>query len=129
MGIAAGFRSDAAAHASDELTALALKLKAYLPAMQKVVATARRTRLDGEKVPAADRAFSLFDQHSQLIQRGRREKPVEFGRKVLLCPDRREVHQRLRGPICQFSLRQGNGRRHQSHSRSHNHAVFSMRLL
>jgi IS5 family transposase len=29
--------------------------------------------------------FSLFEQHTELIKRGRREKPVEFGHKVLLC--------------------------------------------
>ena len=36
-------------------------------------------------MPAADRVFSLFEQHTELIKRGRREKPVEFGHKVLLC--------------------------------------------
>jgi IS5 family transposase len=28
---------------------------------------------------------SLFERHTELIKRGRREKPVEFGHKVLLC--------------------------------------------
>ena len=32
--------------------------------------------------------FSLFEQHTELIMRGRREKPVEFGHKVLLCQSR-----------------------------------------
>ena len=36
-------------------------------------------------MPASDRVFSLFEQHTELIKRGRREKPVEFGHKVLLC--------------------------------------------
>ena len=42
-------------------------------------------RSTGETVPAAERVFSLFEQHTELIKRGRREKPVEFGHKVLLC--------------------------------------------
>ena len=32
------------------LTAVALELKAYLPAMQKIVTTARRARIEGETV-------------------------------------------------------------------------------
>jgi IS5 family transposase len=68
-----------------ELAAVALELKAYLSAMKTVVATARRAQIDGERVPAAERVFSIFEPHTELIQRGRREKPVEFGHKVLLC--------------------------------------------
>jgi len=67
------------------LVAVALQLKAYLPAMKTVVATARRAQVDGETVPAVERVFSLFEQHTELIKRGRRHKPVEFGHKVLLC--------------------------------------------
>ena len=67
------------------LAVVALELKAYLPAMKTVVATARRAQVDGETVPACERVFSLFEQHTELIKRGRRQKPVEFGHKVLLC--------------------------------------------
>ncbi len=83
--IAGEFVTQTIAQGNDDLAALALELRAYLPAMQKVVATARRAQLDGETVPAADRVFSLFERHTELIKRGRREKPVEFGHKVLLC--------------------------------------------
>lgn len=67
------------------LAAVALELQAYLPTMKTVVATARRAQVDGEKVPAAERVFSLFEPHTELIMRGRRQRPVEFGHKVLLC--------------------------------------------
>jgi len=67
------------------LAAVALELQAYLPAMKTVVATARRAQVDGEKVPAAERVFSLFEPHTELIMRGRRQRPVEFGHKILLC--------------------------------------------
>jgi IS5 family transposase len=67
------------------LAAVALELQTYLPAMQKIVATARRAQLDGDTVPACQRVFSLFEQHTELIKRGKRQKPVEFGHKVLLC--------------------------------------------
>jgi IS5 family transposase len=68
-----------------ELSAVALELQAYLPSMRMVAATARRANVDGETVPASDRVFSLFEPHTELIKRGRRQKPVEFGHKVLLC--------------------------------------------
>jgi IS5 family transposase len=67
------------------LAAVALELQAYLPAMKTIVSTARRAQVDGETVPACERVFSLFEQHTELIKRGRRQKPVEFGHKVLLC--------------------------------------------
>lgn len=79
LAIQAGSRGHSA------LTAVALELQAYLPAMKKVVAAARRAQIDGETVPARQRVFSLFESHTELIKRGRREKPVEFGHKVLLC--------------------------------------------
>jgi len=85
VAIAGEFCAWAASQANDELAAVALELRAYLPTMEQVVAQARRAQVDGEKVPAAERVFSLFEPHTELIKRGRREKPVEFGHKVLLC--------------------------------------------
>jgi IS5 family transposase len=85
VAIAAEFCGWAASQAGLALAAVALELKAYLPSMKKVVATARRAQLEGETVPARERVFSLFEQHTELIKRGRRQKPVEFGHKVLLC--------------------------------------------
>ncbi len=68
-----------------ELTAVANELQRFLPSMKKVVAQARRSQLEGEKVPAAERIFSIFEPHTELIKRGRHQKPVEFGHAVLLC--------------------------------------------
>jgi len=67
------------------LAAVALELQAYVPSMQTVVVNARRAQVEGETVPASQRVFSLFEPHTELIKRGKREKPVEFGHKVLLC--------------------------------------------
>jgi IS5 family transposase len=68
-----------------ELLAVAMELADFLPSMAMVVEQARRAQIDGEKVPAADRVFSIFEPHTELIMRGRRGKPVEFGHMVLLC--------------------------------------------
>jgi len=68
-----------------ELSAVADELKRFLPSMKKVASQARRSQLEKEKVPVAERVFSIFEPHTELIKRGRREKPVEFGHGVLLC--------------------------------------------
>jgi IS5 family transposase len=67
-----------------ELAAIADELEAMLPTMTQVVAQATRAQVQGERVPAAERVFSIFEPHTELIMRGRREKPVEFGHKMLL---------------------------------------------
>ncbi len=68
-----------------ELTAIADELRRFLPAMARVVEQARRAQVQGEKVPAAERVFSIFEPHTELLMRGRQQKPVEFGHMALLC--------------------------------------------
>jgi IS5 family transposase len=68
-----------------ELTAIADEVRRFLPAMKRVANQARRAQIQGEKVPAAERVFSIFEPHTELLKRGRRQKPVEFGHMVLLC--------------------------------------------
>ena len=60
------------------------QLAARLPVMRQAARAARRRAFDGEKVPNDEKVFSIFDPHTELIQRGRRGQPVEFGHKVLL---------------------------------------------
>ena len=64
------------------------QLADFLPAMKQVVAQASRAQLDGEKVPGSERVYSIFEPHAELIKRGRRHNPVEFGHAVLLCQTR-----------------------------------------
>jgi IS5 family transposase len=85
VGIAADFCVAYRASSQLELAGVALELEAYLPSMRTVAATARRANVAGETVPASERVFSLFEPHTELIKRGRRQKPVEFGHKLLLC--------------------------------------------
>jgi len=74
--------------ANIDLQGVAAELKAFLPSMTAAVVQARRAQLNGEKVPAAERVFSIFEPHTELIKRGRRGQPVEFGHKVLLTQSR-----------------------------------------
>lgn len=68
-----------------DLDAVVDELRRFLPAMKRVVEQARRAQFQGEKLPAAERVFSIFEPHTELLKRGRRQKPVEFGHMVLLC--------------------------------------------
>ena len=67
-----------------ELMSVGAVLADYLPVMRRVAAVARRREFDGEKVPNSEKVFSIFEPHTELIMRGRRSRPVEFGHKVLL---------------------------------------------
>jgi IS5 family transposase len=62
---------------------LGVELASYFPAMEKAVDAASR-RHAGEKVPNEDKVFSIFEPHTELIQRGKRDKPIEFGHKIVL---------------------------------------------
>jgi IS5 family transposase len=66
------------------LAAIAEELRRFLPPIHTVIETAERAGLRGEKVPASERVFSLFEPHVELIQRGKRSKPIEFGHKIVL---------------------------------------------
>jgi IS5 family transposase len=85
VAIAAHFCETFRSSSHFELAAVALELRSFLPSMQQVVAVARRVQVAHESVPASEKVFSIFEPHTELIKRGRREKPVEFGHKVLLC--------------------------------------------
>jgi IS5 family transposase len=67
-----------------ELMGIGEQLAARLPVMRQAVNVARRRAFDGEKVPNDEKVFSIFEPHTELIQRGRRGQPIEFGHKVLL---------------------------------------------
>ena len=64
------------------------QLKRYLPLVRTVCDTAERAGLKGETVPASDRVFSIFEDHVELIQRGKSRHPTEFGHAVWLAQTR-----------------------------------------
>ncbi|MDR2754601.1 MAG: ISNCY family transposase, partial [Planctomycetaceae bacterium] len=65
------------------MQAIALSLQYYFPVTAQIVTVAQR-RFYGEKVLVTEKIFSLFEPHTELLMRGRRNKPVEFGHKILL---------------------------------------------
>lgn len=63
---------------------IAIEMGKYLTSIRTVLEVAKRVWIHGEAVPAQERVFSIFEPHTELIKRGRRHKPVEFGHKILL---------------------------------------------
>lgn len=59
------------------------ELRTMLPRVEQVVGCAHRAN-NGETVPAADRIFSIFEPHAELLKRGKARKPVEFGHMVTI---------------------------------------------
>ncbi len=84
LGKAEKFVAWAKRSASLELMAIGAVLADYLPVMRRVANVARRREFEGEKVPNQEKVFSIFEPHTELIMRGRRGRPIEFGHKVLL---------------------------------------------
>lgn len=69
-GCRAGCRAEALSH--------------YLPLAARIVDQADRRVLQGETVPPDEKLYSLFEEHTELIVRGKAGKPIEFGHKVLI---------------------------------------------
>jgi IS5 family transposase len=83
------------------LPALRKDLTDYCALGDRVVDQARRRVLDGEQVPAAEKLYSVFEPHTDLIKRGKINKPVEFGHKVFLAES-------AQGLVTQYRVLDGN---------------------
>ena len=60
------------------------ELALYTPVAGRIVDQAQRRIFDGEVVPSNEKVYSLFEEHTELLIRGKAGKPVEFGHKVLI---------------------------------------------
>lgn len=63
------------------------ELKHYVELTQKVCNNARRRVLEGEVISNAEKIFSIFEPHTELIKRNKRPNPLEFGHRVLVIED------------------------------------------
>lgn len=60
------------------------ELKVKLSLAHDVLDQAYRKEVKGEVVPSSERIFSIFEDHTELLKRGKAQKPVEFGHLVSL---------------------------------------------
>ncbi len=75
--------------AVDRLDSLAIdqlrkQIQHFCQLADRVIDPTRRRVLLGEQVPSQQKVYSLFESHTDLIKRGKVQKPVEFGHKVFL---------------------------------------------
>jgi IS5 family transposase len=59
-------------------------LETFLPRTEKVIDQTTRRILQGEQVPASEKIVSFFEEHTDIIRRGKESRPVEYGHKVWL---------------------------------------------
>ena len=60
------------------------ELTHYLPLVARILHQARQRVIEGVILPPDEKLYSLFEEHTELIQRGKAGKPIEFGHKILL---------------------------------------------
>jgi IS5 family transposase len=70
--------------AAEEAQILANRLEHFLPLVEQAIEQSVRRVLDGESVPAQEKIVSIFEPHTNIIRRGKKERPTEFGHKVWL---------------------------------------------
>ena len=59
----------------------------YADLTAQVGGAARRRVLGGETAPNAEKIFSIFEPHTELIKRGKQPDPTQFGHKTLVIED------------------------------------------
>ncbi len=59
-------------------------LSHYLPLVAQIIHQAHQRVIEGHRLGPDEKLYSLFEEHTELIQRGKAAKPIEFGHKVLL---------------------------------------------
>jgi len=77
------------------------KIDHYCQLGARVIDQSRRRVLQGEQVPTEEKIYSIFETHTDLIKRGKIQKPIEFGHKIFLAES-------ARGLITQYRVLEGN---------------------
>src|SRR5205809_296955 len=87
--------------ASLSIDSLRSEITGYCKLADRVIDQSRRRVLQGEQVPTAEKIYSIFESHTDLIKRGKAQKPVEFGHKVFLAES-------AQGLITDYRVLEGN---------------------
>lgn len=90
----------------DSLTGITIQslrgqIQHYVGLADRVVEQSRRRVLEGQPVATAQKVFSIFEPHTDLIKRGKVLKDIEFGHKVFLAES-------ACGLITQYRVLDGN---------------------
>src|SRR5262249_30511297 len=101
------------------IAGLRQEMEHYCRLADKVLNQTRRRVLEGETVPAREKIYSIFEPHTDMIKRGKVNKPVEFGHKVFLAESEQ-------GLITDYEILEGNpnDEEHVAPSLEHHHELF-----
>src|SRR5439155_2402013 len=77
------------------------QITSYCDLADRVIDQTRRRVMEGEQVPSEQKIYSIFEDHTALIKRGKAQKPVEFGHKVFLAES-------AQGLITDYRVLEGN---------------------
>jgi len=72
---------------SKKLCTLLEQLTYYESMLEKHIDLVDRRILQGEKIPHNEKVFSIFEAHTEWIQKGKHHKKVELGHNVLITSD------------------------------------------
>jgi IS5 family transposase len=67
-----------------EAQGLTRQLTHFVPLVEQVIQQTVRRVMEGEKVPAQEKLVSIFEPHTDIIRRGKKGRPIEFGHKIWL---------------------------------------------
>jgi len=88
-------------HPAPEILSLYEDLDHFLTMSAVAIDQCERRVVKGEKVPASEKIVSIFEDHTDIIKRGKTQSPTEFGHKVLITTAKS-------GLITQYQVFRGN---------------------
>jgi len=56
----------------------------YIPIVERIINQTEQRIFQGIMLAADEKVYSLFEEHTELLKRGKAGKPIEFGHKVLI---------------------------------------------
>ncbi len=87
-------------HGIPQSDSLYEQLDHFLNLSASAIDQCERRVLKGEAVPAPEKILSIFEEHTDIIKRGKSQSPTEFGHKVLIATAKSGIitqYQTLRG--------------------------------
>ncbi len=70
--------------------ALLISLENYVKYVTKFIDQIERRLLNGEKIPATEKIYSIFEPHTEWITKGKLNKKVELGHLILITTDQHQ---------------------------------------
>lgn len=81
-------------------------LEYFAGMLDKHLDLVQRRLLQEEKIPAAEKVYSLFEPHTEWIQKGKQRPNVELGHRLLIATDQHQLIQDYDVPIAQVDVDQ-----------------------